>query len=149
MAEASPDKIVVSAIGPLITTVIGAAIAWLSGGADVTGRPLMVLLTAVGGISGLVFSLMYKRYIGVLGAGGGRKGYPARDAYEALRASLSGGNLASRLYADWLTKFLDAVDRFFGDAGWRTGHCLGAPSGCARRHRYGPHLPSTAACCSP
>src|SRR5262249_69495 len=28
-----------------------------------------------------------------------------------------GGNLASRLYSDWLTKFLDAVDRFFGDAG--------------------------------
>jgi hypothetical protein len=47
----------------------------------------MVLLAAVGGISGLVLSLMYRRYIGVLGAGGGRKGYPARDAYEALRAS--------------------------------------------------------------
>ena len=47
----------------------------------------------------------------------GGKGYSARDAYEGLRASLSGGNLASRLYADWLTKFLDAVDRFFGDAG--------------------------------
>src|SRR5260370_2149026 len=68
-------------------------------------------------IDSLVFSLMYKRYIGVLGAGGGRKGYPARDAYERLRASISGGNLAARLYADWLTKFLDAVDRFFGDAG--------------------------------
>jgi hypothetical protein len=53
--------------------------------------------------AGLVFSLMYKRYIGVLGAGGGRKGYPARDAYEGLLASLSGGNLASRIYADWLT----------------------------------------------
>jgi len=117
MAEPSPDKIVIGTIGPLITSVIGAAIAWLSGGADVTGRPLTVLLAAVGGISGLVSSLMYKRYLGVLGAGGGRKGSPARDAYEALRAGLSGGNLASRLYADRLTKFLDAVDRFFGDAG--------------------------------
>jgi hypothetical protein len=78
--------------------------------------PLTVLLAGVGGISGLAFSLMYKRYIGVLGAGGGRKGYPARDAYEGLRASLSGGNLASRLYADWLSSFLDAVDCYFGDA---------------------------------
>jgi hypothetical protein len=118
MTEPSPDKIVIGAIGPLITTVIGAAIGWLPGGlSGAIGSPLTVLLAAVGGISGLAFSLMYKRYIGVLGAGGGRKGYPARDAYDALRASLSGGNLASRLYADRLTKFLDAVDRFFGDAG--------------------------------
>ena len=118
MAEPSPDKIVIGAIGPLITTVIGAAIGWLPGGlTGAIGSPLTVLLAAVGGIGGLAFSLMYKRYIGVLGAGGGRKGYPARDAYEGLRASLSGGNLASRLYADWLTKFLDAFDHFFCDAG--------------------------------
>src|SRR6266478_5126218 len=118
MAEPSPDSVVVKTIGPLITTVIGAAIGWLPGGlTGAIGAPLTVLLVAVGGISGLAFSLMYKRYIGVLGAGGGRKGYPAREAYERLRASLSEGNLASRLYADWLTKFLDAVDRFFGDAG--------------------------------
>src|SRR5262249_860226 len=118
MAETSPDKIVIGSIGPLITTVIGAAIGWLpSGLTGAIGSPLTVLLAAVGGISGLAFSLMYKRYVGVLGAGGGRKGYPARDAYEGLRASLSGGNLASRLYAAWLTKSLDAVDRFFGDAG--------------------------------
>src|SRR5258708_36757051 len=75
MAETSPDKIVISAIGPLITTVIGAAIGWLPGRfAGAIGSPLTVLLAAVGGISGLAFSLMYKRYIGVLGAGGGREG---------------------------------------------------------------------------
>src|SRR5260370_30337677 len=114
MAEPSPDRIVIGAIGPLITTVIGAAIGWLPGGlTGAIGSPLTVLLAAVGGISGLVFSLMYKRYIGVLGAGGGRKGYPAREAYERLRTSLSGRNPASRLYADSLTKFLDSVDPFF------------------------------------
>src|SRR5258708_36046027 len=118
MAETSPDKIVISAIGPLITTVIGAAIGWLPGGlTGAIGSPLTVLLAAVGGISGLAFSLMYKRYIGVLGAGGGRKGSPEWKSYEALRRSLRGGNTAARLYADWFTKFLDAVDRFFGDAG--------------------------------
>jgi len=118
MAEPPPDKVVISSIGPLITTVIGAAIGWSPGGlTGATGAPLTVLLAAVGGISGLIFSLMYKRYVGVLAASAKRKGTLERDAYEGLRASLSGGNLASRLYADWLTKFLDAVDRFFGDAG--------------------------------
>jgi len=52
----------------------------------------------------------------VLGYGGGRKGYLARDRYDRLRESLSGGNLASRLCSDWLARFLDEVDRFFGDA---------------------------------
>jgi hypothetical protein len=118
MAEPSPDKIVIGAIGPLITTVIGAAVGWLPGGlTGAIGSPLTVLLAAVGGISGLVFSLMYKRYIGVLAASAKRKGTSERDVYERLRASLSGGNLASRLYPDWLTKFLDAIDRFLGDAG--------------------------------
>jgi hypothetical protein len=67
-------------------------------------------------MSGLTFSLMFRRYVGVLGSGGGRKGYPARDRYDRLRESLSGGNLASRLCSDWLARFLDEVDRFFGDA---------------------------------
>jgi hypothetical protein len=50
MAEPSPDKIVIGAIGPLITTVIGAAIGWLPGGlTGAIGSPLTVLLAAVGG----------------------------------------------------------------------------------------------------
>jgi len=41
--------------------VIGAAIGWLPGGlTGAIGSPLTVLLAAVGGISGLVFSLMYQ-----------------------------------------------------------------------------------------
>ena len=61
MAEPSPDKIVVNTIGPLITSVIGAAIGWLPGGlTGAIGSSLTVLLAAVGGISGLVFSLMYQ-----------------------------------------------------------------------------------------
>jgi hypothetical protein len=55
MAEPSPDKIVVSIVGSLI----GATLGWLPGGlSGATGSPLTVLLAAVGGISGLVFSLM-------------------------------------------------------------------------------------------
>ncbi len=40
-----------------------------------------------------------------------------RQDYDRLRTSLSGGNLAARLYAKWLTDFLDWIERFFGDAG--------------------------------
>jgi hypothetical protein len=117
-ASASVDEVIVSIIGPLITAAIGATIGWLPGGlTGAAGAPLTVLLAAVGGISGLVFALMYKRYTGVLAAGGRAKSSPARRAYDQLRASLSEGNLPSRLYTDWLAKFLDAVDRFFGDAG--------------------------------
>jgi len=46
MAEPSPDRIVIDAIGPLITTVIGAAIGWLPGGlTGAIASPLTVLLT--------------------------------------------------------------------------------------------------------
>ena len=37
--------------------------------------------------------------------------------YDALRNGLAEGNIATRLYAERLTSFLGAVDRFFGDAG--------------------------------
>ena len=37
--------------------------------------------------------------------------------YDKLRASLTEDNLAARLYAKWLTAFLDWIERFFGDAG--------------------------------
>jgi hypothetical protein len=49
MAEPSPDKILIGAIGPLITTVIGATIGWLPGAlTGAIGSPLTVLVAAVG-----------------------------------------------------------------------------------------------------
>jgi hypothetical protein len=83
----------------------------------VIGSMLATVLTVLGGICGPVAFLIYRRYVGVLGAGARTKGSPARLAYDALRESLSEGNIATRLYARWLTAFLGAVDRFFGDAG--------------------------------
>jgi hypothetical protein len=118
MSEPSPDKGFVNTIGPWIIGAVGAVIGWLPGGlTGAMGSALMSLLAVAGGVCGLIFSLMYKRYLGILGASTKRKGTSDREGYDRLRASLSGGNPASRLYAEWLTKFLDAVDRFFGDAG--------------------------------
>jgi hypothetical protein len=61
--------------------------------------------------------VIYRRYVGVLGAGERPNGSPERLAYDELCENLSGDNLAARLYAKSLSAFLDAVDRFFGDAG--------------------------------
>jgi hypothetical protein len=44
-----PDKIIIGRIGPLTTTVVGAAVGWLPGGlTSVIGSPLTVLLAGVG-----------------------------------------------------------------------------------------------------
>jgi len=90
--------------------VVGTLLGWLAG-----GSALAALVSVVGIISGLVFGLVYRRYLGILGAN--RRVAAERQTYDALRESLAGSNLATRLYARWLTAFLDRVDRFFGDAG--------------------------------
>ena len=56
-------------------------------------------------------TVTYLHYIGVLGA------ESARQRYDSLRASLAAGGTAARLYSSWLARFLDAVERFLGDAG--------------------------------
>jgi hypothetical protein len=58
---------------------------------------------------------VYRRYFLLLGAD--RRRPTERRAYDALRASLAEGNLAVRLYSERLTRFLDWIDHFFGDAG--------------------------------
>ena len=103
------------AVAPIVTGV-GALLTWLTAGSKV-GPALAMLFSVLVGICGLTFTLIYRRYLGILGAGAQPEGFPERQAYDDLRESLAGGNLAARLYVRWLTAFLDAVDRFFGDAG--------------------------------
>jgi hypothetical protein len=89
---------------------------WLtSGSGGDTGSALADLLWIVKWICGLAFPVIYRRYVGLLGAN--RRVPAERQAYDALRASLVEGNLAARLYAQQLAAVLDAVERFFGDAG--------------------------------
>src|SRR6266481_1073102 len=116
MSGQSPDGVLLKIVGPLFGTAVGSLLGWLPGELGGAIGSATILLGVVGGVSGLTFSLMLRRYVGVLGSGGGRKGYLSRDRYDRLRESLSGGNLASRLCSDWLARFLDEVDRFFGDA---------------------------------
>jgi hypothetical protein len=61
--------------------------------------------------------LLYGRYFGVLGSGAAPPRSRERSAYTRLRKSLSEGGKPALIYAQWLNRFLDAVDRFFGDGG--------------------------------
>jgi hypothetical protein len=116
MADAVSSGDFAKAIGHSMMAGLGGVLPWLTAGST-AGPALTALFSLLGGILALVFSLMYRRYLGILGAGAKRKGTPERKAYDALRESLAGDNLAARLYADWLKRFLDAIERFFGDAG--------------------------------
>jgi hypothetical protein len=51
-------------------------------------------------ICALVFVLVYRRYLGILGAD--RRRSAERQTYDGLRNSLAEGNLAARLYAERL-----------------------------------------------
>jgi hypothetical protein len=75
--------------------------------------PLSLLLT----VSGLALALIYARYFAMLGACAEPPGSLERQGYNTIRENLATGGPAVSLYSRWLTAFVDAVDRFFGDAG--------------------------------
>jgi hypothetical protein len=79
--------------------------------------PLRTAVLLVYGLCVAFAPFIYKYYLGVLAQGAQPEGSIERQDYDALRASLAGDNLAARLYAKWLTAFLDGVERFFGDNG--------------------------------
>jgi len=79
--------------------------------------PLRTAVLLVYGVCVAVAPFIYRYYLGVLAQGAAPEGSLERQDYDKLRAGLAGGNLAARLYAKWLTAFLDGVERFFGDAG--------------------------------
>lgn len=79
--------------------------------------PLRTAVLLVYGLCVAVAPFIYKYHLGVLAQGAQPEGSLERQDYDRLRAGLAGGNLAARLYAKWLTAFLDGVERFFGDVG--------------------------------
>jgi hypothetical protein len=116
MAEQSSDSRFLQIVGPLIFSAVATALTWLTGASGYQAVATSVL-TVIGGISALTFSMMYQRYRGVLASGGAPRGSPARAAYDTLRESLSGENLVARIYVQRLRAFLDGMERFFGDVG--------------------------------
>jgi hypothetical protein len=93
-----------------VTGVSSALMEWLIGESALAALARVSLA-----VCAFILGLIYRRYIGILGAD--RRRPAERQAYDALRNSLAKGNLAAQLYAERLTWFLDRVDHFFGDAG--------------------------------
>ena len=107
----------VAKIGHSIMTALGGLLTWLTAGwSGAIGAALAALLSFLGAICSLVFSVLYARYLAVLGSGAEPEGSAEREAYDDLRDSLTADTRAGRLYGDWLTRFLDAVDHLLGDA---------------------------------
>jgi hypothetical protein len=114
MAEKSDESPVGKYLGAPIGAALTALLTWATAGSTALTPVLVSLLAVVGGVCGLTLTLVYGRYLGILGAD--RRKPTERQAYDALRDGLAGGNLAARLYSRWLTASLKRVDRFFGDA---------------------------------
>ena len=112
----SPDNPILKYLGSALFAAVIAFLTWLTAGSTELRTALTTLAVVVSGISALVTSLLYARYLGVLGAGAAPARSPERTAYVRLRNSLTEGGKPAVLYGRWLTRFLDAVDHFFGDA---------------------------------
>jgi hypothetical protein len=83
-----------------MAAAVGELLAWVAG-----GSALAALGKVLAAVCFLVFGLIYRRYLGILGAD--RRKPSERQVYDTLRESLAQGNMAARLYADRLTRFFD------------------------------------------
>jgi hypothetical protein len=88
---------------------------WIAG--FVPEGPLRTLDLVIEGLCVALAPFIFAYYLKLLAHGCAKEGSIEQQDYDRLRASLAGGNLAARLYVKWLTKFLDWIERFFGDAG--------------------------------
>jgi len=116
-AEPSADNPIAKNLGPAIMGAATFAATWFTAGSTDIKPALVSLVAVVAGICALVTSLLYQRYLSVLALGGEAEMSSERIAYDKVRNNMEKGGKPALLYAQWLTKFLDAVDRFFGDTG--------------------------------
>ena len=89
MAEKSDESTIGKYLGAPIGGAVTALLTWTTAGSTGALSPALVSLFAVaGGICGLVFTLLYRRYLGILGTD---RRWPAkRQAYDALRTAWPG-----------------------------------------------------------
>ncbi len=109
-------------VNPFSAIVYGAVISaggvlWANGQAlaALWGWPLAGAALLLGYTALIVFAGCFYRYEVLLGEGGKAEETSERKDYDALRNALQSGGGPVRIYTDWLTRFLGAVDRFFGD----------------------------------
>jgi hypothetical protein len=111
------DTVVVAFVGTLLGAAITGGIAvlwpWLE---NRIGEPASVFVCFVVVAFGIALFVSYKRYFDMLGCGDDPLDSYERAKYNELRANLENGGRPAQLYADQLTRLLDAVDHFFGDA---------------------------------
>jgi hypothetical protein len=93
-----------------MSNVVHSLLEWVSGGSALTA-----LIQIIGAVCSVVFIHLHRRCLGILGAN--RRRPAERQAYDRLRNSLAESNVPARLYAEQLTRFLDRIEHFFGDAG--------------------------------
>jgi len=115
------DTVVVGFVGGLIAAGItgGIAALWPSL-KNAAGEPLATLICGVVIVCGIALFVSYKRYFDLLGCGDEPLGSYERTQYEKLRANLANGGMPAKLYSDRLVRFLNGVDRFFGDRAEQT-----------------------------
>jgi hypothetical protein len=80
---------------------------WLAG--FVPEGPLRTAVLLGYGLCVAVAPFIYRYYLGVLAQGAAPEGSIERQDYDKLRASLAGGNLAARLYANRRSKDIGVV----------------------------------------
>src|SRR5437764_13757019 len=89
----------VAKIGHSIMTALGGLLTWLTAGwSGAISAALAALLSLLGAICSLVFSVLYARYLAVLGSAAEPEGSPERNVYDDLRYSLVADNRSGRLY---------------------------------------------------
>jgi hypothetical protein len=115
--EPSADNPILKYLGSTIFVAVVAFLIWLAADFATLQPALSALVKFLGSAFALLVSLIYARYLGVLGSGAAPPRSPERQAYDRLRESLAGGGTVARLYTLRLTELLNRVDRFFGDAG--------------------------------
>jgi len=115
MSDGADEGLVTKGLGGALYALASGLIGWATSGFLHTA--LGYLLAIAGAVLGLWFSLLHRRYAGVLAASALPADNDEREGYLALRRSLAEGGAVARLYAARLNRFLAGVERFFGDEG--------------------------------
>src|SRR5580765_280371 len=125
MSSKFTENIEAQIIGTIIGGVILLAPAAIFAGAapllaDALGQETTYLVELFLGSATFLFTVVAGHYYFlVLPSKKEPAGSPGRKHYDALWNGLAAGGTAARVYSEKLTKALQVVDRFFGDAGTR------------------------------